>query len=101
MRLPSKTKLAEEYVTLAEKRRYKGLAVYGDFDPKEDDRILAWECIEEIVDAYNYLYFAKQKYPKFKTLAQKAQKQLFDAFVTLRHLEELERDMNPETGGDT
>jgi hypothetical protein len=99
VRLPSKTRLAEELVTLAERRRTQGLATYGDFDPENDKRILSREGIEELADCYNYLHFAKIKFPKFKNQIQKAQKKVFEAYVDLRFLENAEIAENTKPRG--
>lgn len=99
MRLPSKTKLAEELITLAERRRTQGLAVYGDFDPATDKRTLSREAIEECADIYNYLHFTKIKFPKMKQAAQKIQRQVYEVYVSLRFLEKSEIEANSEEGG--
>ena len=99
MRLPSRTKLAAEYVLLAKKRRVEGLPVYGDFDPDTDTRNLSREAILEDVDVHNYLHFQKIKFPELHEMNLKAKRQAFELYVTLRHLEEMEKELTIKIGG--
>jgi hypothetical protein len=99
MRLPSRIRLAEQFVTKAEARRIQGLATYGDFDPEKDKRTLSEEAIEEVVDAYNYLYFFIQKHPEHRQFTRKAKKKAFELYTILRHLKELETTTR-EGGGN-
>ena len=95
MRLPSRLKLAEELLNEARKRRVQGLVTYGEFNPETDKRILSREAIFEAVDIINYLMFYAAKHRNCffedeRGFLKKARQQVYELFVTLKHLEAIE-----------
>ena len=85
-KLQSKTLLAEEYLTKALNREVQGLATYGDFNPKTDNRILSIEAQEECIDILNYLRFFEKKYGKSQEVTGIKQ-MAFKLYVELKRLE--------------
>ena len=98
MRL-SRAELARELLEEAKKRRYKGLAVYGDFDPLTDKRTLAQEGLEEIIDSYNYTHFMRQKYPHLKEEILNAQRRILRCYEDFKMLLNLEQAETLKRGG--
>lgn len=98
--MPAKTKreLAEELLIEAKKREIQGLTTYGDFVPKEDTRILSYEAIEEVLDAWVYIGFYRRKYPESAPRTDGIRALLLSTYISLRRLEEEERTHNK--GGD-
>lgn len=82
-------KLLKEFVAKYKARIVQGLAVYGEFDPIADRRVLSHEAIEEILDVGSYMEMLEQKRPELNT---KCRKIMAKAVIIYGMLKELEAD---------
>jgi hypothetical protein len=92
-------KFAEEYVHRAKAREFRGLAVYGEYDPQTDKRIMAVEAQNEVLDTYVYLKMLKKKHPVLRDEAISLQAKACALYADLRRLEEKELALNSKEGG--
>jgi len=82
------------FVDEAKKREIQGLAVYGDFDPKTDTRILSVEAQEEAIDVLNYCRFLLRKHPSLREKIDGVKRLSFCIYRELRKLEAEEMRLN-------
>ncbi len=79
--------LLNEFVPLCEAGETAGFAIYGDFEPTTDKRVLSREAIEEIRDAWNYMKFLELKRPGLRSPIQKIRAKLVMVYGELKKLE--------------
>ena len=94
----SRRQLAEELLIEAKKREIEGLKTYGDFVPTEDKRILSYEAVEEVLDAWVYMGFFRKKFPDKANKTEGIRSLLLALYLALRRLEDEERTYGK--GGD-
>ena len=87
--------LIREFVSKYRARIVRGLAVYGEFDPKTDKRCLSHEAIEEILDVGSYLEMLDEKHPDLAKPIQKLRAKAILLYGGLKELETLERERTP------
>ena len=67
--------LIREFTAKYRARIVHGLAIYGEFDPATDNRILAYEALEECLDIGEYLEMLEEKHevmgPKIRPIMSK------------------------------
>ena len=92
----SKTSLIREFHAKYRARITQGLAVYGEFDPKTDKRILTREGIEECLDVGSYLEMLEQKHPPLSPKIKRIRASVILLYGELKKLEEDELSRTPE-----
>ena len=99
MSVAAKKSLIREFVSKYRGRIVRGLAVYGEFNAKTDDRILSIEAQEEILDGCgSYMEMLEEKRPDLQPEIQKIRAKGILLYGELRELEKLER--TPAREGD-
>ena len=94
----SRLKLVREFHNKYRARITQGLAVYGEFDPATDKRILAHEGIEECLDIGSYLEMLEQKHPALTPRIQKIRASTILLYGDLKKLEAEELARTTEEG---
>ena len=86
--------LLREFANEARKREIQGLAVYGNFDPETDTRILTVEAQLEVVDAFQYCRFLLRKHPSLREKIDGVKRLSFCLYRELRKIEAEEIRLN-------
>ncbi len=81
--------LAQEFYSRYQGRIVKGVATYGDFDARADDRNMGTECSEEILDVGSYLDFGEQMRPDLSRFIQKMRAKTILLFGMAKQLEDM------------
>jgi hypothetical protein len=83
--------LVKEFYDRYQARITAGLAIYGEFIPEDDKRILSFEAIEECLDIGSYLSMCEEKHPSLRPRIQRIRANTILLYGELKSLEESER----------